>query len=315
MKAAVLDVDGHLRPTELAEPVPGPGQVAVRVAYAGVQWGDVLVRDGHFPVPRPFVPGFEVAGRIVAVGEGVPAGRVGEEVVALVGGGGFAEVVLAPAVLAVPAAGVDARTAGALGWAAPTAYDLVNGVAGVRPGDRVLIHAAAGGVGTLAVQFAALAGAGELTGVVGSAERAAYARRFGYHRLVTREEFPAALEGAEFDVVLDPVGGAARTASLELLAPHGRLVAYGDIAGAAPVEVPVTGLLMRGQSVLTYNGELLSRTDPARLAASVTRALALVAGGSVRVDVTAEHPLEDAAAAVAELASGRTRGKGLVRIT
>src|SRR5689334_22202840 len=77
MKAVILDTDDRFRLTDLDEPVPGPGEVAVAVAYAGVQYGDVLVHNGHFPVPRPFVPGFEAAGRVIAVGDGVDPARVG----------------------------------------------------------------------------------------------------------------------------------------------------------------------------------------------------------------------------------------------
>ncbi|WP_406193430.1 zinc-binding alcohol dehydrogenase family protein [Kitasatospora sp. NBC_01560] len=314
MKAVVLDTDDHFRLTDAAEPVPGPGEVALRVTHAGVQWGDVLVRDGHFPTPRPFAPGFEAAGRIVAVGEGVDAGRIGEQVTALIGGGGYAEIALAPSVLAVNAEGVDARTAAAAGWVAPTAYDLINTVTRTGPGDSVLIHAASGGVGTLAAQFAALAGARRIVGVAGDADRAEYARRFGYHRMLTREEFPDALGDETFDVILDPVGGTTRIANLARLAPHGRLAVYGNLATFAPVDVPANDLLMNGQSLLTYNSNLLSRTHPARLAASATRALALIADGSVRIDITAEHELADVAGAIANLATGATRGKSVVRV-
>src|SRR5689334_1725720 len=159
MKAVVLDTDDRFRIAEAAEPAPGPGEVAIRVAYAGVQYGDVLVREGHFPIPRPFVPGFEAGGEVVAVGDGVDPARIGEQVAALIGGGGYAEVATAPAVLAINATKLDPRTAAGFGWVTPTAYDLINTVAGVRPGDSVLIHAAAGGVGSLAAQFAATAGA------------------------------------------------------------------------------------------------------------------------------------------------------------
>ncbi|MEU6237145.1 zinc-binding alcohol dehydrogenase family protein [Kitasatospora sp. NPDC047058] len=314
MKAVVLGADDRFRLSEVAEPVPGPGEVAVRVAYAGVQWGDVLVRDGHFPLPRPFVPGFEAAGRIVAVGEGVPGERLGEQVLALVGGGGFAEVVTAPSALALRADGIDARTAAAAGWIAPTAHELVDAVARTGPGDSVLIHAASGGVGTLAAQFAAAAGARRIVGVAGSAEKADYARQFGYHHVLTRGQFPEELGEETFDVILDPVGGATRVANLARLASHGRLVVYGNLAGFDPVDVPVNDLLMNGQSLLTYNSHLLSGTDPARLAAGAARALAMLAAGSVRVDVTAEHELGDVEAAIANLANGATRGKSIVRV-
>ncbi|MFI7273030.1 zinc-binding alcohol dehydrogenase family protein [Streptomyces sp. NPDC049879] len=314
MRAVTLGTDGRFSVAEAPEPVPGPGEVEVEVTHAGVQWGDVLVRDGHFPVPRPFVPGFEAAGRIGAVGEGVDPGRVGERVVALLTGGGFAEVAVAPAALAVAAGGLDGRTAAASGWTTPTAYDLVGTVARVRPGESVLVHAAAGGVGGQAVQFARLAGAGRIVGVVGGREQAEYAARYGCDRVVTRDAFPAALEGEAFDVVLDPVGGATRRANLTLLAPHGRLVVYGNIATFEPVTVSANDLLGQGQSLLAYNSSLLATTHPARLAGSAALALAEVAAGRVRIDVTAEYALAETGEAVGRLAEGRTRGKSVVRV-
>lgn len=103
------------------EPAPGPGEVAIRVAYAGIQWGDTMVRDGRFPVPRPFVPGFEASGHVTGVGDGVDPGRVGEPVVALTAAGAYAEVVVAPAALALPVDGIPLRTAAGFGWGGPTA--------------------------------------------------------------------------------------------------------------------------------------------------------------------------------------------------
>ncbi|WP_433890535.1 quinone oxidoreductase family protein [Streptomyces sp. CA-111067] len=314
MQAVVLDAQGRYQVTDRPVPVAGPGEVAVRVGYAGVQWGDTMVRDGHFPVPRPFVPGFEAAGRIVSVGDGVDGGRVGEAVAVLTASGCCAEVVVAPAVLALPVGRLPLRTAAAAGWSTPTAYDLVNTAARVRPGERVLVHAAAGGVGTLAVQFARLGGAASVTGVAGSPERAAYAAEFGYDEVLLRDDFPAALGDRRFDVVLDPVGAGTRRESLQLLAPHGRLVAYGNIAGYEPILADTNDLLMRGASLLTYNSSLLSSTHPERLAASVRAALDLLADGKVRVDVTAEYELGELALAVERLADGTTRGKSVLRV-
>ncbi|MFF5205821.1 zinc-binding alcohol dehydrogenase family protein [Streptosporangium sp. NPDC000396] len=314
MKAAVLAGDDQFHMTEIAEPVPGHGEVAIRVAYAGVQWGDVLVRDGHFSTPRPFVPGFEASGQIIAVGEGVDPARVGEQVIALTSSGGFAEVVVVSSVLAIAAPTVDSRTAAAFGWVTSTAYDLINTVAGVRPGQSVLIHAAAGGVGTLAGQFARAAGAGRVVGVVGNRGQADYARQFGYDQVISREEFPQALDGELFDVILDPIGGQTRLANLERLAPHGRIVVYGNIATFEPVSVSANDLLMRGTSMLTYNSNLLSQTHPERLADSARRALELVGDGKVGIDITAEYELADVETAIADLAGGATRGKSIVRI-
>ncbi|TJZ54172.1 zinc-binding alcohol dehydrogenase family protein [Streptomyces piniterrae] len=314
MKAVVLDADDHYRVTELDEPTPGPGQVAIRVAYAGVQWGDAMVRDGLFAVPRPFVPGFEASGHIVAVGAGVEARRVGEAVTALTTSGAYAEVVLAPATLTFGIGSMPLRTAAGLGWGAPTAYDLINTVGHVRPGESVLIHAAAGSVGTLAAQFARLAGAGRIIGVVGTAERADYAAQFGYDQLLLREEYPAKLGDEKLDVILDPVGGSTRTAGLEQLATHGRLVAYGNLATYEPVLADVNDLLMHGKSLLTYSSILLSQTHPERLADSARRALALVADGKVRMDITTEYALGDLALAVQRLVEGTTHGKSILRV-
>lgn len=314
MKVVLFDIEGRYCAAEVDEPVPGPGQVAIKVAYAGVQWGDVMVREGHFPLQRPFVPGFEASGHIVGVGEGVDPGRVGAPVAALTTGGAYAEVVLAPAALSLEAGDLSLRTAAGLGWGAPTAYDLINTIARVRPGESVLIHAAAGSVGTLAAQFARLAGAGRIVGVAGSRARAEYAAGFGYDRIVLREDFPAGLDDERFDVILDPVGGAARRAAPEQLAAHGRLVVFGNLAGFEPVPADAGDLLMHGRSLLTYNSNLLGRTHPERLADSARRALALVAAGTVRVDITAEYPLADVATAVRRLAEGATHGKSVLRI-
>lgn len=318
MKAVVLDTDDRFRLTDLARPVPGPGHVAIAVQYAGIQWGDVLVRRGHFPVPRPFVAGFEAAGRVVGVGPGVDEALLGRAVTALTGGGAFAEVVIASAALTFETDGLDPRTAAAFGWATPTAYDLIHTVTRVRPGERVLIHAAAGGVGTMAAQFARDAGAGRIVGVVGDTERAAYAARFGYDQLITRAEFTDAGNGRgteeAFDVVLDPVGGPTRLASLLRLAPHGRLAMYGALAGSAPAALDSDELLMSGRSALSYNSDLLSRTHPERLADSARHALRSVFEGHIRPDITAEYEMTDLGEALDRLAGGRTYGKSILRI-
>jgi NADPH2:quinone reductase len=262
MNAIVLDADDKVAVTAIDAPSPGAGQVAIRVAYAGIQWGDVLVRQGHFPVPRPFVPGFEAAGEVVAVGEGVDAGRIGERVAALTQSGAFADVVLAEDVLTFGVDDLELKTAAGFGWVTPTAYALVNEVGRLRAGESILIHGAAGGVGSLAGQFAELAGAARTVGVVLDEEQRAYAKQFSYDEVILASEFPAALGDEVFDVILDPIGGDTRLANLERLAPHGRLVAYGNIATFAPVQAEVNDLLMQGKSLLTYNSNLLSQNPP-----------------------------------------------------
>lgn len=150
--------------------------------------------------------------------------------------------------------------------------------------------------------------------MVGTADRADYAAQFGYDRLLLRQAFPAELGDEKPDVILDPVGGPTRAIGLRQLAAHGRLVAYGNLATHDPVLVDTNDLLMDGKSLLTYNSNLLSRTHPERLADSARRALALVADGSVRVDITTEYALEDLATAVQHLTDGTTHGKSILRV-
>jgi NADPH:quinone reductase len=133
--------------------------------------------------------------------------------------------------------------------------------------------------------------------------------------VLTRAQFPAALGGESFDVILDPVGGPTRTASLQRLAPHGRLAAYGNIATFEPVTVSANDLLMTGTSLLTYNSSLLSQTSPARLAGRARAALQLLASGQVRIDITAEYEMAELGNAIQRLADGGTHGKSILRIT
>jgi NADPH2:quinone reductase len=132
--------------------------------------------------------------------------------------------------------------------------------------------------------------------------------------VLVREEFPDALAGEEFDVILDPIGGPTRRAGLEHLAPHGRLAVYGNIATFEPVEVSANDLLMHGRSLLTYNSNLLSQTHPDRLADSARRALRLVTDGHARVEVTAEYDLADLDQTIERLATGATTGKSVLRV-
>jgi NADPH2:quinone reductase len=315
MHAVVLDAEDQLAVTAVADVVPVTGQVAIRVGYAGIQWGDVLVRQGHLPVPRPFVPGFEAAGVIVAVGEGVPESRIGQRVAALTPAGAFADVVLAEDVLTFDVGDTDPRIAAGFGWVTPTAYALVNEVGRVRAGERILIHAAAGGVGGLAAQYASLAGAGRVVAVVVDEEQRTYASQFPYDLVILANEFASGLSDDElFDVILDPIGGDTRLANVERLAPHGRLVVYGNIATLAPVEVGVNDLLMQGKSLLTFNSNLLSQTDPVRLAAIARAALEALTAGDVRIDVTAEYAMDDLDVALERLVAGATHGKSVLRV-
>jgi NADPH:quinone reductase-like Zn-dependent oxidoreductase len=312
MKAIVFDDDG-LRLEDVPEPVPGPGEVAVGVAYAGVQWADVLIREGFYPVQRPFRPGFEASGKIIAVGQGVDETRIGESVAALTMGGAYAEVVVVPDEFALAIDLLSPRQAAAFGWGAPTAFDLVNTVGQLRTGESILIHAAAGGVGVLAAQFAKAAGADRVVGVVGTDSKIAYAKRFGCDDVVVGPDFASALKGQSFDLVLDSIGGETRRQSLDLLAFGGRLLAYGN-AGGDDFSASTADLNMTAKAVIGYSSVGLAQAHPDRLVASARRALDAIAADQVILDVTAEYELAAMNEAVQRMSKRSTVGKAVVRV-
>jgi NADPH:quinone reductase-like Zn-dependent oxidoreductase len=235
---------------ETPEPRPGPGAVRVRVQAAGVNFADLMMRLGLYPdAPRlPAVPGYEVAGTIDAVGSGVPADRLGEEVVALSDFGGYSELVCVPAVLALPRpAGSSATEAAALPVNYLTAYEMLVVLTGVGAGANVLIHSAAGGVGLAALQICRLRGAR----VLGSASPAKhdFLREQGVQYLFDSRQprFAKAVReatgGQGADVVLEPRHGGWIRESYRALGPTGRLVLFGFSSAATGKEASRWGAL------------------------------------------------------------------------
>lgn len=308
-----------LRIVQAAAPEPGPGQVVVEAVWAGVNFADVKARAEGYRVPSlPYRPGLEVSGRIRAVGEGVEGLRPGQEVAALVGGGGYAEVVLAEATSVFPLPdGMDLRTAATLPTVLPTAHALVHEVGRLWSGESVLVHGAAGGIGTAVGQLARAAGAGAVYGVASNDAKADYALKHGYDEVFRPETFEAdarrATGGRGVDLVLDPVGGDTLRRGLEALAVFGRLVSFGNASGAE-LRVGQGELYPRGRSVAGFSVLALAGTAPDALRALTERALRAVSDGTVVLPVTAEFPLAGAADAH-QLIGGRTSmGKLLLRI-
>lgn len=309
-----------LRLVGAGTPEPGPGQVTVDAVYVGVNFADLKARAEGYRVPSlPFRPGLEVSGRIRAVGEGVQGLRPGQEVAALVGGGAYAEVVVADAVTVFPLpAGLDLRTAATLPTVLPTAHALLHEVGRLRAGESVLVQGAAGGVGTVAGQLARAAGAGAVYGVVSSAAKAQYALEHGYDEVFTGDDFVAdvrrATDGRGVDLVLDPVGGDTLRRGLDALAVFGRLVSFGNASGAGPWQVGQPELYARGLSVGGFSILTLAQSAPDALRALAERSFRAVSDGVVRLPVTAEFALADAAEAH-RLMGGRTStGKLLLRV-
>jgi NADPH2:quinone reductase len=315
-----------LRALELPTPEPGPGQVLIKVAFAGVNYGEVQHRLGDFGTPDGVaVPGLEVSGQIAALGPGVPATEgfaVGDPVAAYLPSGGYAEYAVAAAASVFPlrtASGeIDLRMAGGAGLVLPTAYGLLAEASRLRSGDTVLIHAAAGGIGSAAAQLARALGAKAVYGTVGSTAKAEYATRFGYDGLFGREGFTEAVlsatGGRGVDVVLDPVGGPTRLASLEALAPFGRVTIFGEAARHPDLELALSPLWKNNRSLAGYNMFDLAERDPQLARDNGLAAFELLAQGRVTIDVTGVLPLSAAVEAHERMQAGAVQGKLLLQV-
>jgi NADPH2:quinone reductase len=324
MKATVVDRYGAssvLQIRELPEPEPRRGEVTIEVAYAGVNYAEVMARRGALPFRPPFVPGLEVSGRVRAVGEGVDDLQIGEPVCALTTVGGYAEVAVAKAALTYRLASSsdeELRRGAALPTVVPTAWALVHVVARVRPGEVVLVHAAAGGVGSVAGQVAQAARAGRVIGVTSTEAKARYARGFGYDEVIAAPAWDDRVRlitgGRGPDVILDSVGGSVRTRSFELLAPLGRLVLFGNACGEPEEGVPGGALRTQVKATLGWSITGLAAVEPERVATIARPALAAVAKGDLRIDITDVVPLEDAPRAHQRLEERRSTGKLLLAV-
>ena len=286
---------------DVPEPEPGPGEVSVSVRFAGVNFTDVRNRIGDGLGVVPFVPGVEVAGTVRRLGPGVTGLREGQPVAALTRGHGYAEVATAAAELTVPLPAELAGRPESGGMLITTqlALMLLRRVARVAPDDTVLLHGAAGGVGSVTGQLARHYGLRPLLGTVSAPGKADFARRHGFAHVFGYGDFAArVLEvtgGRGVDVVLDPVGGQVRARSFELLAPFGRLVTYSNIS-REPEVVPDTGW-MRARAIgyAGFSGGQLPQRAPELIRPALLEATELVRTGVLDIAVTAVCPLAQAA--------------------
>ena len=315
MKAMqIVSFDGlasGLRYQEAPTPEPGPGQIAVDVDHAGVGYVEALFAEGLVPIDLPWTPGLEVSGRVRALGDGVAGYRVGDAVVALTitGGGGYGQVAVAPAELVAPLpAGLDPVLAAAVPANSTTALVALEEIAHLRRGESVLVHAAAGGLGSQMGQVARLLGAGRVVGVTRSEVKRQEILDLGYDEAWLTEDLSEA-EPAQFDVVADPVAGPARLRSLDLLRTGGRLLALGDASQEQDQQVSTTSLWLRGIGVIGFNLGAFSQANPALVGGYLRRAVELVASGELRVHVTDRLPIQEAAQAVSAVRTGTTTGK------
>ncbi|HWJ66922.1 MAG TPA: NAD(P)H-quinone oxidoreductase [Nocardioides sp.] len=305
---------------EVPDPVPGAGEVLVRVAATAVNRADLLQRQGFYPPPpgASDVIGLECSGTIAAVGEGVDDWAVGDEVCALLAGGGYAEQVVVPAgqVMPVPD-GVDLVTAAALPEVACTVWSNVFMVAGLRPGEAFLVHGGGGGIGTFAIQLAARSGARVFT-TAGSAAKLERCRELGAEGAINyRDEdfvevLRAATDGRGADVVLDNMGAKYLARNVDVLADEGRLVIIG-MQGGAKAELNIGQLLSKRGAVIATALRSRPVEGKARICASVVEHVwPLVADGSITPVVSAVLPLAEVAEAHRMVEGGDNVGKVLL---
>jgi len=294
---------------------PGPGQIRIKQKAIGLNFIDVYFRKGVYPPPGgfPFVPGGEGAGVVDAVGDGVKDFKAGVRVVYQVAGGGYAETRLldaARAILLPPE--IDFKTAAAVFLKGLTVGCLLRRTFRVEPGHTILFHAAAGGVGTLATQWASALGA-TVIGTVGSDEKAKAVAKNGCTHVINyrKEDFVARVKeitgGKGVDVVYDSVGKDTFPGSLDCLKPMGLWAVFGQSSGMPP-EFPINLLQQKGSlfatrmTVLTY---LAKRPD---LEAAAHDLFDVIRAGKVKVEIGQEFPLSKAAEAHKALESRKTMG-------
>ena len=306
-----------LRPEEIPDPTPGPGEVLLDLTAIGVNFIEIYQRDGLYPVPRPFTPGSEAAGVVRAVGPDVRDLRVGDRAVSQSIRGAYATraVVAAARAVRIPD-GVAPKQAAAVFLQGLTAHYLATTTHPLQRGERCLIHAAAGGVGLLLCQIAKMRGAFVIA-TASSSEKLALAREAGADEGIdyTRQDFVAEVrrltQGAGVRVVYDSVGRATFDGSLDCLAPRGLLALFGQSSGPVPAFDPQI-LNRKGSLFLTrptLNDYVATREE---LASRADEVLGWVREGRLKVRVASEIPLVRAADAHRALAGRKTTGKLLL---
>ena len=320
VRAITLPTPGDadaLVPADVDDPVPGPGEVLIDVAATAVNRADVLQRKGFYDPPpgaSPY-PGLECAGRIAALGAGVTGWQVGDEVCALLSGGGYATKVAVPVgqLLPVPS-GVSLVEAAALPEVACTVWSNVFDLAGLLPGEVLLVHGGTSGIGTMALQLATHTGARVLC-TVGSADKAVRAEQLGAERAIRYrdEDFVEVVrsctDGRGADVVLDNMGAAYLTRNVDALAVGGRLVVIG-LQGGARAELDLGALLVKRASVHATSLRARPAAEKAAIVAAVlAHVWPAVEAGRVRPVVDRVLPLDQAAQAHRVMESSQHIGK------
>jgi NADPH2:quinone reductase len=321
---ALAIAERTLTPCTLPVPQPGEDEVLIRIAYAGVNRADLLQVQGNYAAPAGSspLPGLEVSGRVVAMGAAVRGLALGQEVCALLNGGGYAEYAVTPAALTLPIpAGMDAQMAASIPEAAATSVMALMHEAGLKAGERVLIHGGSSGIGPLMAQIATHLGA-DVFATVGNAAKAAYVAALGATPL-NREtgdfaaQAMAATHHEGVDVIVDILGGPQLETHLRLLRPRGRLVTLAMLEGSAvPDGFKMTRILMHN---LRWSGATLRSCTPAMkaqfMAIIAQQFWPLLANGTLKAPVDSVFSLEDAEKAHKRMQERLHMGKILLEVT
>jgi len=308
-----------LKPVTADRPEPGPGQVLIKVAAAGVNRPDLLQRMGFYPPPpgAPQTLGLEVAGEVVALGEGAGRWRVGDKVCALLGGGGYAQYAVVDARHALPIPGdLDLIHAAALPETVFTVFANVFEHGGLKAGETLLVHGGTSGIGTTAIAMAKAAGAKVIATGRGP-DKKAKALELGADIAIDAktEDFAEVVKAAGgADVILDMVGASYFEKNLDALNTGGRIVYIASLGGST-LEVPVMKIMQKRAVITGSTLRPRPADEKARLAAEVERVVwPWVAQGKVRPIVDATFPLEEAAQAHAHLEAGEHVGKVVLTV-
>ncbi len=321
MKAIVVEQYGgpeQLKMVELPKPSPGPAQALVRIAAIGVNYIDVYFRTGLYKADFPVAIGSEASGVVEAIGEGVTEAAPGDRVAYAMARGSYATHQLVPSwqLVKIPAA-LDFHSAAAAMLQGMTAHYLVHSTFPLKPGHKILIHAAAGGAGLLVVQMAKMLGA-HVIGTAGSAEKAKLAREAGADETILYNEADFETEvkrlcagGSLLDVVYDSVGATTYLRSLNCLKPRGTLVLFGQSSGAVP---PFDlGLLAAKGSLYVTRPSLAAYTATREeLLGRANDVLGWVGNGKLNLRIDRTYRLSEAAEAHLDLEGRKTAGKILL---
>jgi NADPH2:quinone reductase len=308
-----------LKPAERGVPVPGEGEIVIRVAYAGVNRPDALQRAGAYAPPpgASDLPGLEASGTVAEVGPGVTRWKVGDKVCALLPGGGYAEYVATPAAHALPVPeGMDMRAAACLPETYFTVWTNVFMRGGLQAGERFLVHGGSSGIGTTAIQLAAARGA-RVFATAGSAEKCAACEALGAEVAINYRDgdFVTVMQAeGGANLILDMVGGDYLPRNVKALADEGRLVQIAFLQGPK-VELNFAQVMTRR---LTITGSTLrpqSTAAKARIAEALEREVwPLLASGRIAPVIDSEFPMDEAAAAHARLESSGHIGKVVMKV-